>query len=78
MKPLKINWTPQAQQDLQEIRDFIARDAPVTARIFVQKLKTSVQRLARFPEGGSIVTELGNPTVRELFHGSYRIIYRVT
>ena len=77
MKPLKINWTPQSQEDLKEIRAFIARDAPITAKLFIKRLKSSVARLRKFPEAGSVVTEVGRPSIREIFHGPYRIIYRI-
>ena len=77
MKTHKIKWTRQAREDLSEIRKYIARDAPVTARLFVERLRFSVLRLRHFPEAGSIVLEFGNPNVRELFTGMYRIIYRV-
>jgi plasmid stabilization system protein ParE len=42
MKPLKIIWTPQSQDDLRKIRDFIARDAPITAEAFIRRLKMAV------------------------------------
>jgi toxin ParE1/3/4 len=76
-KRIKIIWTPQAQEDLREIRDFIARDAPITAASYVRRLSESVNRLRTFPEGGSVVPEVGDATIREIFFGQYRIIYRV-
>jgi toxin ParE1/3/4 len=77
MKTHKIKWTRQARDDLSEIRKYIARDAPVTARLFGERLKLSVRRLRHFPEAGSVVMEFGHPNVREMFFGMYRIIYRV-
>lgn len=77
MKSRKIIWTPQSQTDLRDIRDFIARDAPITAVAFVRRLQGSVSRLRQHPESGEVVGEIGNPNIREIFHGSYRIIYRL-
>ena len=77
MKPLKIIWMPQAQQDLRDIREFISRDAPVTADIFVRRIRSAVSRLRQFPESGAVVRERKNPNIREIFQGSYRIIYRI-
>ncbi len=34
--------------------------------------------VASFPERGRIVPEIGDPAVREIIHGPYRIIYEVT
>jgi toxin ParE1/3/4 len=77
MKQLKINWTPQSQEDLKGIRSFIARDAPATAELFLRRLKSSVNQLRSFPEIGSIVIA-GNPSVRQIIFGAYRILYRIT
>ena len=76
-KRIKIVWTPQAQDDLREIHDFIARDAPITAKSFIRRLSNSVKRLRTFPEAASIVPELANPTIREIFFGQNRIIFHV-
>jgi addiction module RelE/StbE family toxin len=73
---IEIFWTRQAQEDLREIREFIARDAPRTAEAFVRQLRQSVERLYSFPESGQIVPEIGNPSIRELIRGHYRLIYR--
>jgi len=35
----------------------------------------AVERLRDFPESGRVVPELGEPRVREVIHGAYRIIY---
>ena len=75
--PNRILWTRQAQEDLREVRAFIARDAPATASAFVRRLRQSVERLRMFPCSGQIVPELGREEIRELLKGDYRIIYRV-
>jgi toxin ParE1/3/4 len=77
MKSRKIIWTPQSQKDLCEIRNFIARNAPITATAFIKRLRLSVSRLREFPETGQIVRETGNPIIREVLYGPYRIIYRI-
>ena len=75
--PIKIVWTRQAREDLREIRAFIAREAPVTAAIFVRRLRKSVERLREFPRSGRVVPELNRNDIREILKGNYRIIYRV-
>lgn len=75
-KRVEIYWTRQAEDDLKEIRAFIARDAPITGSSFVRRLRLSVDRLHTFPESGQVVPEIGNPNIRELIKGHYRIIYR--
>ena len=75
---MKVVWSIQSQDDLRKIREFIARDSPDTASAYIRRLKTSVRRLRSFPESGNVVQEVGNPSIREIYFGQYRIIYEVT
>lgn len=75
-KRVKLFWTRQAQEDLRAIRAFIAREAPKTASLFVQRIRLSVNRLRQFPQSGQMVPEIQNPEIREVLFGNYRIIYR--
>ncbi|NJL28664.1 MAG: type II toxin-antitoxin system RelE/ParE family toxin [Thermoanaerobaculia bacterium] len=73
----RIRWTLQALDDIDAICDFIARDAPRTAKKFGQRLYEAVEPLERFPQSGLIVPELGRSNIRELRLKKYRIIYRL-
>lgn len=46
---MRIEGDVRAVRDLQEIRAFIAADKPNAAARVSEKIKTSVQRLSRFP-----------------------------
>ena len=76
-KRTSIFWTLQAQDDLRGIREFIARDAPITAAAFVRRLIKSVDRLRTFPESGPVVSEIGDRSIREILFGQYRIVDRL-
>jgi toxin ParE1/3/4 len=67
--------TPQALEDLQQIVSYIARDNSERARSFGNELIDKALSLAKMPERGRLVPELKDPDVREIVHGSYRIIY---
>ncbi len=73
----RIIWSPQALEDIEAIRQYIARDAPRTAKGFVQRIFATVERLNRFPLAGGIVPEIGSQEFREIRLKKYRIIYRV-
>ncbi|MEH1903695.1 MAG: type II toxin-antitoxin system RelE/ParE family toxin [Nostoc sp.] len=73
----QINWTNQALADLEAIGDFISRDAPSFAQVFVNKVFLSVERLKNFPYSGRIVPEISQDNIREIIFGSYRIVYLV-
>jgi plasmid stabilization system protein ParE len=36
-----------------------------------------VERLGHLAKRGRVVPEVGRPEVREVFHGAYRVIYRL-
>jgi toxin ParE1/3/4 len=69
--------TPQSQEDLGEIASFIARDNPNQALRFGNALIDKALSIGTFPERGRIVPELQLESVREIIHGSYRIIYEL-
>jgi toxin ParE1/3/4 len=75
---MTIVWSVQSQEDLREIRRFIARDAPDTATAYIRRLRKSVNRLRSFPEAGIVVTEAADSRIREIYFGQYRIIYELT
>ncbi len=53
------------------------KDSALYARITVSRIRERARQLIAFPLSGRIVAELDSPEVRELVHGSYRIVYRV-
>jgi toxin ParE1/3/4 len=74
---VKINWTPQAKEDLQSIFDFIARDSEWYAFIEIEKLIEAAQTLEQYPLAGKINPEANIQNIREIVEGNYRIIYRI-
>ena len=74
---VEIEWSSQASQDLESIVEFISKDSPQYARLFVADIFHLLDRIATFPNSGRIVPESGNPTIREVILGSYRVMFRV-
>jgi len=74
----RIVWMPSALDDLKSIRDYIAKDSEYYASKFLDGVFDKAERLVEFPLSGRIVPELGNPSVREIIYGSYRIIYEIS
>ncbi len=69
--------TPTALRDLEAIVRFIALDSPDRARRFGHALIEKALSLGQFPEMGCVTSELDDPAVREIVHGSYRLIYEL-
>jgi plasmid stabilization system protein ParE len=75
--PLPIRWTEQAVTDLEGIHDYIARTSSRYATTVAARLVRAVEEVRPFPESGRVVPELGDPAVREVIHGAYRVIYEL-
>ena len=73
----KVILTPQSQDDLCEIVSFIARNNPQRARSFGNELIDRALTLGELPERGRVVPEISEPSVREIVHPPYRIIYEI-
>jgi addiction module RelE/StbE family toxin len=72
----EVKWTLQAADDLDSIAQFISKDSPQYARLFVSDIFQAVERLSAFPKSGRIVPELNDPDVRDVILGNYRLVYR--
>jgi len=71
-----IKWSPQAVRDVESIRDYIAQDSRRYAELTVGRILASVERLRTFPQSGRVVPERGNPEIREVIVGPFRVVYR--
>lgn len=74
---VEVRWTLQAYQDLESIAEFIAKDSSQYARLFVTDIFQTVDHIAEFPNAGRTVPELGDPVVKEIIMGNYRVVYRL-
>lgn len=62
----EVRWTDQAIEDVESIRDFIARDSPRYALLVAERLVGAVERLESFPRSGRIVPEFKDDRLREV------------
>ena len=74
---LRVGWSPEAIEDIEAIASYIERDSPWYAKAVASKIVQTAETIPDFPEIGRIVPEIGNPSIREGFVHSYRIIYRI-
>jgi len=73
----EIEWSSKAENDLNEIIDYIAQDSLEYALSFYEQVREKVENLILFPKMGRIVPELDDPNIRELILRNYRIIYKI-
>ena len=74
---MKVVWTMRARRRLQEIHDYIANDQPVNAKRFIARILARGEQIGDQPRSGRMVPEYQRETIREVFEGDYRIVYRI-
>jgi plasmid stabilization system protein ParE len=74
----KVVWAESAWRDLEGVADYIAKDSSSYAAAFVREAREAARTLAYLAERGRIVPEFNDPSIRELFMRSYRLIYQIT
>ena len=77
----EIIWARVAENDLNEIIDYIAMDSPANALKIFKKIKNKASSLYTMPERCRIVPELKDQGVmqyREFVLSPWRIMFRVT
>lgn len=72
----KVIWAETSLDDLDKIASYIALDKPDAASRFVEKVLSSVERLADHPLSGKQVHELPKTPYREIVVAPCRVFYR--
>ena len=60
---VKIEWSPIAENDLNEIIDYIAQDSLEYALTFYEEIREKLENLKNFPKMGRVVPELENSKI---------------
>ena len=67
----RLRYSAESKEDLKQI----ARDKPIAARQWVQKLREKCRLVAKHPDVGDARPELGEG-IRSTYVGSYVIFFR--
>jgi toxin ParE1/3/4 len=73
-----VEFSDEAERDLEEIGDYIAIDNPARAVSFVRDLREKCLGLADLPLGFPAVPRYEALGIRRRSHGRYAIFYRLT
>jgi toxin ParE1/3/4 len=74
---MMVFWTDTAQEHLDEIYRYIARDSAFYAKRMIDRLTRRSTQIAHFPFSGIEVPEYSLKQIRQIIEGSYRIIYYI-
>ena len=73
----RVIWALGAQNALAEALEFIAEESPEGARRVLHAALDLAASLETLSERGRTVPECDDPSIREIFVYSYRLMYRV-
>ncbi|WP_299249812.1 type II toxin-antitoxin system RelE/ParE family toxin [uncultured Cytophaga sp.] len=74
---VKVIWTDNAIQDLNDIGEYISKDSLRYAELTVLQLFESVDILQKYTNFGTIVQEFQSGKFRQIIKGNYRIVYQL-
>ncbi len=72
-----VFWTNTAEEHLDSIHAYIAKDSPQFAKRMVDRLTRRSIQIAEFPLSGRSVPEYEMEQIREVIEGPFRIIYYI-
>ena len=81
---MRLNYSPEADTDLERLHDFIADKHPLSARKAAIEIQESAAKLKQFPKIGlpvsitNTLAEMGDlGEIRDLYVGNYTLRYLI-
>ena len=74
---MNVHWTDTAEAQLDAVYAYIAQNSATYALHTIDKITNRSKQIAAFPLSGRKVPEYDVDQIREVFSGSYRIIYYI-
>lgn len=74
---MEVIFTDHFLERVEECTDYIALDHIPTAVQWARGVFNHCQELNKHPASGRVVPEFGRPELREIIHGSYRLVYEL-
>ena len=74
---MKLEWSPDALDDLDDIWSTIAEDNVSKAVSFVEEIRERAQDLLIAPKSGIMIPEIGKEELRELHYKNYTVVYEI-
>ncbi len=72
-----LEFSSEAENDLEQIADYIAEHNPLRAMLLIRELRRKCEELVDSPNGFALVPRYEHHGIRRRVHGNYLIFYRV-
>ena len=77
MGKVKLVITPDADDDIREIYEYLSEFSITVALAQVDRFLEFFERLREFPRMGKVIDNLRNERLREFYIGAYRVAYYI-
>ena len=74
---LKVEWTNQALDKIEQISEFISLDSSSASTKWAELIFSKEKVLIDSPKIGRKVPEYNDESIREIIVGNYRLVYRI-
>jgi len=76
----RVRITRTAQEDIEDIWNFVAQDDPIESEKFLLQLEDQIKTLEYFPERCPLIpeNEILRTRYRHLLYGNYRTVFRIS
>jgi plasmid stabilization system protein ParE len=72
-----LEFSSEAESDLEQIADYVAEHNPLRALSFIRELRSKCEGLIDRPNSFALVPRYEHHHIRRRVHGNYLIFYRV-
>lgn len=76
-RSVRVRWTPDARASLEEIRLGLAELSEAVAQRWTRRVVRRANKLTDLPSRGHRLQSSQGGDVRQVWEGSFRIVYRV-
>ena len=73
----EVVWTSSARDCVDEILGYLVEESPAGAALILDAIDATAASLAELSERGTVVKELADRSIREIYVYRYRMIYQV-
>lgn len=77
MGEVKLVITPDAEEDIREIYEYLSEYSINVALLQIDRFLDFFERLKEFPRMGNVIDKLRNERLREFYIGTYRVAYYI-
>lgn len=77
MGEVKLILTPDADDDIRQIYDYLSEYSITVALVQVDRFLDFFEQLRQFPRMGKVIDKLRNERLREFYIGAYRVAYYI-